>query len=219
MAYREPSAAKCHIKGVLRVMLVTLRITPHIVPPLVIVLRERLHQIISEKHRFVITKDEPLDTGLVTKDDLFRNSRNANRGARAAAEGVGEGGSVNGDDWRREGGFSGSGSGAFEEDESASGVGVVSKAEIFYFLIGLQIDPWVRQKIQKKEIIIEILTVALGLILSISSSFVAMIKISIRDHEIASSLSVGASAESVLSFPMMAQYLSELIAAARCGGD
>ncbi|KAL6972444.1 hypothetical protein U1Q18_044653, partial [Sarracenia purpurea var. burkii] len=40
-----------------------------------------------------------------------------------------EGGSVSGDDWRREGGFSRSGNGAVEEDEGAGGVGAIPEAE------------------------------------------------------------------------------------------
>lgn len=78
----------------------------------------------------------------------------------------------------------------------------------YFFLIGVQVDPWIVKKIEKREIIIGVSTVALALVLSISWSFLVLAKITIGLGT-AGSLPVVATAESALSFPMMAQYLTE----------
>ncbi|GMP29720.1 hypothetical protein CsSME_00004704 [Camellia sinensis var. sinensis] len=79
----------------------------------------------------------------------------------------------------------------------------------YFFLIGVQIDPWVVKKVERKDVIIGTSTVALALVLSICWSFLTMDKISL-EQEIATSLPAVATSESVLSFPMIAQYLTEL---------
>lgn len=80
---------------------------------------------------------------------------------------------------------------------------------IFYlFLIGVQMDPWILKKIEKREVIIGVSTVALALVLSITCSFLVTNKVNL-EPETQGSLPVVATVESVLSFPMMAQYLTE----------
>ncbi|XP_073310125.1 cation/H(+) antiporter 15-like isoform X1 [Primulina huaijiensis] len=77
----------------------------------------------------------------------------------------------------------------------------------YFFLIGVQMDPWILRKIERKEIIIGISTVVLALMLSISaSSIVSRLSYSLTTP----TLGLVAITSSVLSFPIVARYLTEL---------
>lgn len=80
----------------------------------------------------------------------------------------------------------------------------------FFFLIGVQIDPWILKRVEKKEFIIGVSTVATALVLSISSSFVLIACRIQIDPSVAESLPVLATMSSVLGFPVIAHYLTEL---------
>ncbi|KAK6785823.1 hypothetical protein RDI58_014348 [Solanum bulbocastanum] len=80
----------------------------------------------------------------------------------------------------------------------------------FFFLIGVQIDPWILKRVEKKELIIGVSTVATALVLSISTSFI-LINFHIHiDPLVSESLPVVATMSSVLGFPVIAHYLTEL---------
>lgn len=103
-----------------------------------IVLGERLDNVIDEKHGVVVAEHEPPHAGLVAIHGLLDGTRHADRGAEAAAERVGEGGGVAGDDDRRRGIVIGIGIGIVgwrlwwfvEEGEGACGAGGVPEAEV-----------------------------------------------------------------------------------------
>ncbi|PHT97478.1 hypothetical protein BC332_33586 [Capsicum chinense] len=80
----------------------------------------------------------------------------------------------------------------------------------YFFLIGVQIDPWILKRVEKKEFIIGVSTVAAALVLSISTSFILLrFKLSV-DPLVSNSLPVVATMSSVLGFPVIAHYLTEL---------
>ncbi|XP_073281812.1 cation/H(+) antiporter 15-like isoform X1 [Primulina huaijiensis] len=77
----------------------------------------------------------------------------------------------------------------------------------YFFLIGVQLDPWILSKIERKEMVIGVSTVVLPLMLSISaSSIMARLSYSLTTPY----LGPVAMASSVLSFPVVARYLTEL---------
>ncbi|CAA0813138.1 Cation/H(+) antiporter 15 [Striga hermonthica] len=78
----------------------------------------------------------------------------------------------------------------------------------YFFLIGVQIDAWVLKRIQKKDICIGISTVVFALLLSFTGAF----SISKLPHvtPISDSLFIVALSSSVLGFPVIAHYLTEL---------
>ncbi|KAH0664531.1 hypothetical protein KY290_027010 [Solanum tuberosum] len=80
----------------------------------------------------------------------------------------------------------------------------------FFFLIGVQIDPWILKRVEKKEFIIGVSTVATALVLSISTSFILITFHIHIDPLVAESLPVVATMSSVLGFPVIAHYLTEL---------
>ncbi|XP_073143534.1 cation/H(+) antiporter 15-like isoform X2 [Henckelia pumila] len=78
---------------------------------------------------------------------------------------------------------------------------------LYFFLIGVQMDPWILSRIERKEIAIGVFAVMLPLVLSISASLVVMrLGYSSTIHF----LGPVALASSVLSFPIVARYLTEL---------
>ncbi|KAG8384994.1 hypothetical protein BUALT_Bualt04G0176000 [Buddleja alternifolia] len=80
----------------------------------------------------------------------------------------------------------------------------------YFFLIGVQIDPWILKKIERKDVAIGISTVVLALALGLLGTFILLnAKLSI-DTDIASSLPALATSSSVLAFPVIAHYLTEL---------
>ncbi|KAJ8531450.1 hypothetical protein K7X08_026884 [Anisodus acutangulus] len=80
----------------------------------------------------------------------------------------------------------------------------------YFFLIGVQIDIWILKRVEKKEFIIGVSTVAAALVLSITTSFI-MLSFEINVEPLVSnSLPVVATMSSVLGFPVIAHYLTEL---------
>ncbi|KAF8400008.1 hypothetical protein HHK36_015881 [Tetracentron sinense] len=81
---------------------------------------------------------------------------------------------------------------------------------MFYlFLIGVQMDPWIIKKTGKKAIAIGISTVLVPMVISVSCASI-LSRFSSIDHSITSSLPLVGIAESVLAFPIIARYLTEL---------
>ncbi|GFP99002.1 cation/H(+) antiporter 15 [Phtheirospermum japonicum] len=81
---------------------------------------------------------------------------------------------------------------------------------VYLFLMGVQIDPSVLKRIEKKDIYIGLSTVSLALVLSLSGTFVVLAGKFPFASGIASSLPAVATSSSVLSFPVIAHYLTEL---------
>ncbi|KAF5735835.1 putative monovalent cation:proton antiporter [Tripterygium wilfordii] len=79
----------------------------------------------------------------------------------------------------------------------------------YFFLIGVNMDPWVVMKINKKTSAIGFATVAVSMLLSTGWSFLMKQNVSL-DPNVAKSLPVVAQMESALSFPVVAYFLSEL---------
>ncbi|XP_019240569.1 PREDICTED: cation/H(+) antiporter 15-like isoform X2 [Nicotiana attenuata] len=80
----------------------------------------------------------------------------------------------------------------------------------YFFLIGVQIDPWILKRVEKKAFIIGVSTVAAAIVLSITTSFILLsIEINV-DQLVSNSLPVVATMSSVLGFPVIAHYLTEL---------
>ncbi|XP_009771787.1 cation/H(+) antiporter 15-like [Nicotiana tabacum] len=80
----------------------------------------------------------------------------------------------------------------------------------YFFLIGVQIDPWILKRVEKKAFIIGVSTVAAAIVLSITTSFI-LLSIEINVEPLVSdSLPVVATMSSVLGFPVIAHYLTEL---------
>ncbi|MCD9638540.1 hypothetical protein HAX54_022548 [Datura stramonium] len=80
----------------------------------------------------------------------------------------------------------------------------------YFFLIGVQIDPWIMKRIEKKEFIIGVSTVAAGLVLSIITSFILLSFELNVEPLVSNSLPIVATMSSVLGFPVIAHYLTEL---------
>ncbi|KAF2301855.1 hypothetical protein GH714_029896 [Hevea brasiliensis] len=80
---------------------------------------------------------------------------------------------------------------------------------LYFFLIGVQMDPCLFKNVGRKAIAIGLFTVAVPMVMSTASSFFIMSHVSI-DQNIAGSLPMIAQAESVLAFPIVAQFLAEL---------
>ncbi|XP_055832395.1 cation/H(+) antiporter 15-like isoform X1 [Solanum dulcamara] len=80
----------------------------------------------------------------------------------------------------------------------------------YFFLIGVQIDPWILKRVEKKEFIIGVSTVATALVLSISTSFILLTFHIHIELLVSDSLPVVATMSSVLGFPVIAHYLTEL---------
>ncbi|KAL3653863.1 hypothetical protein CASFOL_003544 [Castilleja foliolosa] len=81
---------------------------------------------------------------------------------------------------------------------------------IYMFLMGLQIDPSVLKRIEKKVIYIGLSTVSFALFLSLSGTFIVLAGKYPSASGIATSLPAVAMSSSVLSFPVIAHYLTEL---------
>ncbi|XP_057983587.1 cation/H(+) antiporter 15-like [Malania oleifera] len=79
----------------------------------------------------------------------------------------------------------------------------------YFFLIGVQMDPWILKKVDKKTFSIGMFAVAIPLLLSISLAFLLLQFISM-DPKVAASLPTVAQVESVLAFPVIAHYLAGL---------
>lgn len=80
----------------------------------------------------------------------------------------------------------------------------------YFFLIGVQIDPWILKRVEKKEFIIGVSTVASALVLSISAAFILLTFHMHLEPLVSDSLPVVATMSSVLGFPVIAHYLTEL---------
>ncbi|KZV49314.1 cation/H(+) antiporter 15-like [Dorcoceras hygrometricum] len=78
---------------------------------------------------------------------------------------------------------------------------------LYFFLIGVQVDPWILSKIERKPIIIGISTVLLALVFSVVTTFFMM---KLSHNPTIPYLGPVAIASSVLSFPIVARYLTEL---------
>ncbi|KAL9162854.1 hypothetical protein ABFS82_06G004400 [Erythranthe guttata] len=81
---------------------------------------------------------------------------------------------------------------------------------IYFFLIGVQMDPWIFKKIERKDISVGVSTVFLAVVLSLSGTFILLARDPSIESNIASSLPAVATSSSVLSFPIVAHYLTEL---------
>lgn len=79
----------------------------------------------------------------------------------------------------------------------------------YIFLIGLQTDPWILKRVERKAYVLGFFSVAVPLVLSTASCFFVMHHFNV-DQNIAKSLPVVAQSDSVLSFPIVAQFLTEL---------
>ncbi|KAJ7971737.1 Cation/H(+) antiporter 15 [Quillaja saponaria] len=79
----------------------------------------------------------------------------------------------------------------------------------YFFLIGVQMDPWILKKINKKSFAIGFSAVALPLALTMACFLLISCFFDV-DPKLAGLLPVIAQAESVLAFPMVAYLLSEL---------
>ncbi|KAL5581406.1 hypothetical protein UlMin_013848 [Ulmus minor] len=79
----------------------------------------------------------------------------------------------------------------------------------YFFLVGVQMDPWILKKISRKTFTIGISTVVVPMVLT--RLFIHVLpKIFNLDNQLAESLLVIANAESVLAFPTIASLLAEL---------
>ncbi|KAL6533502.1 hypothetical protein OROMI_027614 [Orobanche minor] len=81
---------------------------------------------------------------------------------------------------------------------------------VYFFLIGVQVDPWVLKRIERKDIYIGISTVSLALVLSLSGSFIVIAGKFPFANGVSTSLPAVATSSSVLGFPVIAHYLTEL---------
>ncbi|KAJ9178840.1 hypothetical protein P3X46_010689 [Hevea brasiliensis] len=80
---------------------------------------------------------------------------------------------------------------------------------LYFFLLGVQTDPWLFKNVDRKAIRLGIFAVAVPMVISTVSCFFIMSHVNV-DKNIAGSLPIIAQAESVLSFPIIAQFLEEL---------
>lgn len=79
----------------------------------------------------------------------------------------------------------------------------------YFFLIGVQTDPWILKKIDRKTSTIGLFTVVVPMLISQVYSHLLTALFTVEPR-IATSLPVAALAESVLSFPTIAFFLAEL---------
>ncbi|XP_007031926.2 PREDICTED: cation/H(+) antiporter 15 [Theobroma cacao] len=79
----------------------------------------------------------------------------------------------------------------------------------YFFLIGVQIDVWILKRINRQNFAIGFFTVAVPMILTIGSSVIWAHFVDADGNEMDALVPI-AQAESVLSFPAIAYYLSEL---------
>lgn len=79
----------------------------------------------------------------------------------------------------------------------------------YFFLIGLQLDPWILKSIQRKAYPIGFFSVAVPMVLTTASFFLVQHSEGV-DESMDRSLPAVIQAESVLSFPVIAQILQEL---------
>uniref|UniRef100_A0A7N1A5I3 Cation/H+ exchanger domain-containing protein n=1 Tax=Kalanchoe fedtschenkoi TaxID=63787 RepID=A0A7N1A5I3_KALFE len=79
----------------------------------------------------------------------------------------------------------------------------------YFFLIGAQVDPFLVKKVGKRSFLVGVSAVIVAMILSLSCTFLISNIVKV-DERIAKTLPVVALTESVLSFPVVVQYLSEL---------
>ncbi|KAL9658917.1 hypothetical protein QQ045_028282 [Rhodiola kirilowii] len=79
----------------------------------------------------------------------------------------------------------------------------------YFFLIGAQVDPFLVKKVGKRSFLVGISAVIVALILAMSCALLITNLVHVEE-KIATTLPVVALTESVLSFPMVVQYLSEL---------
>ncbi|GER53245.1 translation initiation factor IF-2 [Striga asiatica] len=109
-----PSAPKRHIKIEFFILLVALRATPNVVPPIVVVFGQNPHKILGEKQGVVVSEDVPVDSGHIEGDGVPDDARDAEAG--------GEGRGAGRDDDRGEG-VGRIGGGAVQEEEGGVEVG------------------------------------------------------------------------------------------------
>ncbi|CAM8935714.1 hypothetical protein QQ045_013744 [Rhodiola kirilowii] len=79
----------------------------------------------------------------------------------------------------------------------------------YFFLIGAQVDPFLIKKVGKRSFLVGASAVIVAMILSMSCTFLITSLVHVEDR-LAKTLPVVALTESVLSFPVVVQYLSEL---------
>ena len=102
-AYRETTTAVCHIKRMPEILLVTFRHTSDVEPPIMIVFRQNLHQILREKHRIVVAENVPPDfLRFVRFHRLFHDPRHSNRRPESPRKRVRKPRRVAGDNHRRQ---------------------------------------------------------------------------------------------------------------------
>lgn len=131
IAYCEASTTICHLKGVLHVLIVALRVATYVKPPPVVVLRQGFDQIVHDEDRVVVSEHIPPNVLLVAIDDLLHHARHAYRRSEAPRECVREFGGVFGDDNRRDAVVTGRiGGDAIQESECARAVGRVPESDV-----------------------------------------------------------------------------------------
>ena len=79
----------------------------------------------------------------------------------------------------------------------------------YFFLLGVQMDPWILKKIDRKTSAIGLSVVVLSMALT-SGSYLFLSRFIVVDPKLAKSLHVITQAESVQAFPVVAYILSEL---------
>lgn len=129
VAYGEPATTKRHVKRVLRVLIIALGVTPHVEPPVRIVLGQGPHQIVHDEHSVIVAEHEPTHIRLAEGDDLLDDTSHADRRPEASTESVREPGGVAGDDDRRDGAIAGLRNRLVEEHEAAGSFRGVPEAD------------------------------------------------------------------------------------------
>ncbi|CAM8943192.1 unnamed protein product [Rhodiola kirilowii] len=79
----------------------------------------------------------------------------------------------------------------------------------YFFLIGAQVDPFLIKKVGKRSFLVRASAAIVAMILSMSCTFLITSLVHVEDR-LAKTLPVVALTESVLSFPVVVQYLLEL---------
>lgn len=74
IAYSETASSKSHVIRELLILSKAFRVTPNVIPQVMIILGKRLGQILGEKQCIVIPKHEPPHVGVVEGDGLLYNT-------------------------------------------------------------------------------------------------------------------------------------------------
>ncbi|KAL3813912.1 hypothetical protein ACJIZ3_015180 [Penstemon smallii] len=81
---------------------------------------------------------------------------------------------------------------------------------LYFFLIGVQMDPWILKRIQKRDIIVGVSTVSFAMFVTILGGLILEKSNPDLDPDIVSSIPGVATASSMLGFPIVAHYVTEL---------